>query len=413
MILFAIFSASVLAVILFWAAYHVYILIAGVRSKSKHLYTQLSEFPKFSLIVPAKDESLVVGRCLNALLSLDYPKEKMEIILVDGNSKDATRTISSELSAKYPDSIKIIRESNSQGKPTALNLALPHVTGEIVGVFDADCVPEEDTLRKIASYFIDQSIAAVQGNARSLNGKKNMLTRIASIEEKAWFQALLTGREKLNLFIPLTGSCQFVRSNVLRELGGWDETALTEDVELALRLVEKDYKIKYASDVCSWQETPSGLGALAKQRCRWYRGYMEAALKYGRLLNKINRKTLDAEISLVGPYMMILCLISYVNWALNILFFPQTSSYLTFSAIVVALTTVSLLSVGLALVFGDKPAKAKNILWLPFVYVYWLIQVGIGSWAFLQILFRRRRVWQKTVKKGSTTSIFPQGREQC
>ena len=407
MIIFAIFSASVLAVILFWAAYHVYILIAGVRSKSKHLYTQLSEFPKFSLIVPAKDESLVVGRCLNALLSLDYPKEKMEIIVVDGNSKDATRTISSELSAKYPDSIKIIRESNSQGKPTALNLALPHVTGEIVGVFDADCVPEQDTLRKIASYFNDQSVEAVQGNARSLNEKRNMLTRIASIEEKAWFQGLLTGREKLKLFIPLTGSCQFIRSKVLRELGGWDETALTEDVELALRLVEKDRLIKYAPDVCSWQETPSSLGDLVRQRCRWYRGYMEAAFKYGRLLDKINKRTVDAEIALFDPFMMILCLISYINLAINILFFPQMSSLLFFAPVVVALTTVSLLSVGVALVFRERPITIKSILWMPFIYLYWLIQVCIAGWAFLQIVFRRRRVWRKTIKKGFTSELPP------
>ena len=182
----------------------------------------------------------------------------MEIIVVDGNSKDATSTICSEFSAKYPNIIKTICESSSRGKPTALNLALPHLTGEIVGVFDADSVPEKDTLRKIASYFNDQSVMAVQGKACSLNEKKNMLTRIASMEEKAWFQALLTGREKLNLFVPLTGSCQFVRSKVLKELGGWDETALAEDVELALRLVEKDYLVKYAPDVCSWQETPSG-----------------------------------------------------------------------------------------------------------------------------------------------------------
>jgi cellulose synthase/poly-beta-1,6-N-acetylglucosamine synthase-like glycosyltransferase len=406
MSIFELFSASVLAVILFWAAYHAYILFVGMRSKFEHLHDQVNELPKFSLIVPAKDEAIVISRCLNALLGVDYPREKMEIIVVDGNSKDATSTICSEFSAKYPTIIKTICESTSRGKPTALNLALPHLTGEIVGVFDADSVPEKGTLRKIASYFNDQSVMAVQGKACSLNEKKNMLTRIASMEEKAWFQALLTGREKLNLFVPLTGSCQFVRSKVLKELGGWDETALAEDVELALRLVEKDYLVKYAPDVCSWQETPSGLGDLIRQRGRWYRGYMEAALKYGRLLDRINKKTIDAELTLVGPYMMVLCLISYVNWAVSVLFFPQISLLSNFAAIVVALTTVSLLSVGTALIFGDKPARVRNVLWIPFVYLYWIMQIGIAGWAFLQILFRRRRIWRKTVKKGFTTSTF-------
>jgi len=77
------------------------------------------------------------------------------------------------------------------------------------------------------------------------------LTRLVSAEEKAWFQALLSGREKLQLFVPLNGSCQFIRCNVLEELGGWDEASLTEDVELALRLVEKKYQIKYAHDVAA------------------------------------------------------------------------------------------------------------------------------------------------------------------
>ena len=77
---------------------------------------------------------------------------------------------------------------------------------------------------------------------------------------------------------------------MLEELGGWDETSLTEDVELALRLVEKKHLIKYADDVCCGQETPNGLRDLVKQRVRWYRGYMETALKYGRLLDTLNKK---------------------------------------------------------------------------------------------------------------------------
>ena len=83
---------------------------------------------------------------------------------------------------------------------------------------------------------------AVQGRTTSLNEKKNILTRVVAIEEKAWFQAMISGREKLQLFVPLNGSCQFIRCNMLEELGGWDESSLTEDVELALRLVEKKHR---------------------------------------------------------------------------------------------------------------------------------------------------------------------------
>jgi cellulose synthase/poly-beta-1,6-N-acetylglucosamine synthase-like glycosyltransferase len=248
---FDIVSIVLLSILLFWTVYNGSIIYVGVRSRRKRAPSSYAnEKPKFSIIVPTKDEETVIGRCLNGLLDLDYPKDKLEIIVVDGNSADATCKVCSDFSAKYPGSFKIVNEKESKGKPTALNLALPYATGQIVGVFDADSVPEKDVLRKVASYFGDKQLMAVQGRTTSLNEKRNILTRVVSAEEKAWYQALLSGREKLQLFVPLNGSCQFIRRNVLEELGGWDEASLTEDVELALRLVEKKYSIKYADDVC-------------------------------------------------------------------------------------------------------------------------------------------------------------------
>ena len=252
--------------------------------------------------------------------------------------------------------------------------------------------------------FIDKQVMAVQGRTTSLNEKKNILTRVVSAEEKAWFQALLSGREHLQLFIPLNGSCQFIRRNVLEELGGWDENSLTEDVELALRLVEKKHLIRYAAEVCSRQETPNGLRDLVKQRVRWYRGYMETALKYGRLLDSLNKRTVDAEISMAGPFMMVISLLSYINWFFVMSFFSSNNPIIGFTGIVIALTAVSLFSIGIGLTASEKPIKLRNLLWIPSIYVYWLMQMCIAGWAFVKLVFRRKRVWSKTVKKGFVTS---------
>ncbi len=405
MIIFDVLSIILLSILLFWTAYNGSIILVGIRSKHKYrtIEKQNRESPKFSIIVPTKDEDVVIRRCLNGLLDIDYPKDKMEIIVVDGNSKDSTLQICSEFRGKYPENFKIICESKANGKPAALNLALKHATGEIVGVFDADSLPEKQTLRKVASYFNDQKIIAVQGRTTSLNEKRNILTRVTAIEEKAWFQALLSGREKLKLFVPLTGSCQFVRRQVLEELGGWDETSLTEDVELALRLVEKNHLIRYAPDICAGQETPNTIRDLIRQRIRWYRGYMETALKYGRLLDSLNRKTIDAEISLAGPFMMVVSMLSYLNWFFVALFLSPNNPIINFTGLVIALTAVSLFSIGVGLTTAEKPIKLRNILWIPSIYVYWLLQMSIAGWAFLRLLFRRKRVWSKTVKKGFTT----------
>jgi len=404
MIIFDIISIILLSILLFWTVYNGSIIYVGVRSRRKRPQNNYAdEEPKFSIIVPTKDEETVIGRCLNGLLDLDYPKDKLEIIVVDGNSADATCKVCSDFSAKYPGSFKIVNEKESKGKPTALNLALPYATGQIVGVFDADSVPEKDVLRKVASYFGDKQLMAVQGRTTSLNEKRNILTRVVSAEEKAWYQALLSGREKLQLFVPLNGSCQFIRRNVLEELGGWDEASLTEDVELALRLVEKKYSIKYADDVCCGQETPNGLRDLIKQRVRWYRGYMETALKYGRLLDTLNKKTVDAEISLAGPFMMVVSLLSYVNWFFVALFLSESNPVINFTGLVIALTAVSLVSVGVGLIASERPVKLRNLLWVPAIYGYWLIQMCIAGWAFLKLIFRRKKVWNKTVKKGFIT----------
>jgi cellulose synthase/poly-beta-1,6-N-acetylglucosamine synthase-like glycosyltransferase len=306
----------------------------------------------------------------------------------------------------------LLAEKESKGKPTALNLALSVTTGEIVGLFDADSLPKQDALSKVVSYFNDKKIVAVQGRTTSLNEKSNALTRVIAMEEKAWFQMLLSGRENLQLFVPLTGSCQFVRRSVLMDLGGWDENSLTEDVELAVRLVEKNHVIKYAPDVCSGQETPNRLSSLFEQRMRWYRGYMETALKYGRLLDKLNRRTVDAEISLGGPFMMVVSLISYLNWLFVAFFILGNTPFIDFTGIVIALTAVSLVSIGVALIASEKPIKLGNIVWIPTIYLYWLMQMFIASWAFLNLIFRRKKVWTKTAKIGvstndvSTTGLF-------
>ena len=210
---------------------------------------------------------------------------------------------------------------------------------------------------------------ALQGRTISLNEKSNALTRVIATEEKAWFQALLSGREKLQLFVPLTGSCQFVRRNVVEELGGWDENSLTEDVEFALRLVEKKHLIKYAPDVCSGQETPNSLGNLVKQRVRWYRGYMETAIKYGRLLDTLNKRTVDAEISMAGPFMMVVSLLKLHKLVLCRTFPLPKHPIINFTGLVIALTAVSLVSIGIALTASEKPIKlATSFGYLPFTF---------------------------------------------
>ncbi len=407
-------ATGILAFLYVWVLYNVPILIVGLRrlrraeqKEEKTPRVNEKKLPTFSIVIPMKNEESVAERSLNASLKLDYPLQKKEIIIVEDGSNDETSEICRKYADKHPNQMRIIHKPGSNGKPSALNYAIKHARGEIIAIFDADNVPEKDALIRAASYFEDSSIAAVQGTTCAINADENLLTKFLSYEEAAWLKTYTRGKDALNLFVPLTGSCQFLRRNVLEKVGGWDEKSLSEDVEMAAKLTENGYRIKYASDIRSWQEAPANVIQFIKQRTRWFRGYMEVALKYGKLLTRINKKTIDAEITLMGPYMFTLSLVGYFAAAYSFIAPSQFSSVLAVISLFTSLVTlVTLLIVGVALIYATKPRRIKNVFWLPFIYAYWGLQTILAARALIQIIFRRPRKWTKTNKTGTTTATF-------
>ncbi|MCK5563258.1 glycosyltransferase family 2 protein, partial [Candidatus Bathyarchaeota archaeon] len=328
-----------------------------------------------SIIVPVKDEEKVVGRLLKAIMDADYPADKKEVVIVEDGSVDGTADICRKFVEKNPLQVKLVCRSVSDGKPSALKEAFKHVSGDIVGVFDADNIPEPDFLLNAAGYFEDSSVSAVQGRLCAVNADENILTKFVAQEEALRCEAYMRGKDVLGLFVPLTGSCYFVRRSTLLDVGGWDDASLSEDMEVALKLTKEGYRIRYAPEIRYWQENPTSLAQLIKQRIRWFRGEMEIAIKYGNLMAKPNRRNVDAEMTLLGPYMFILCLLSYFMLLQAFLGpVPQDFAFITVSQITFLITMVPLFLIGVALIYVTKPRKAGNLLWLPFIYAYWILQ---------------------------------------
>lgn len=403
-------SVSVLFFLYVWVLYNVPVLAVGIRRlrranpKKVKLESKAEDLPTFSIVVPVRDEERVVGRLLEALFRLDYPLEKREIIIVEDGSTDRTPLICREYARRHPDWVKFVVRSTSNGKPSALNCALEHVRGEIVAVFDADNVPESDVLLRAAKYFEDSSVAAVQGTPCAINAGENMLTMFASHEEAVRFQAYFRGKDALGLFVPLTGSCQFIRRVVLEEVGGWREDSLSEDMEMSARLTLRGYTVRYAADVRSWQENPASLFEFVRQRTRWFRGCMEVALRYGKLLKVFNRKCVDAEFTLVTPFLLAPGLLGYLLAFYTLLVPVEFGSvFPLLTQVLTVFTTVTLLLVGAALVYDTKPRKKRNLLWLPFIYAYWSLQTVIIVYALIQIVLKRPRKWVRTRKTGAIT----------
>jgi len=359
-----------------------------------------------------KNEERVVGRLLNALLSLDYPPEKREIIVVDDGSVDRTVEICAEYAKRDPAHIRVLQKPVSNGKPAALNYALKHARGEIIATFDADNVPGSDVLLEAVAYFEDPSVAGVQGTVCAINADENMLTKFISYEEAVRFEAYIRGKDVLRLFVNLAGTCQLVRRDALEEVGGWNEESLTEDMEVSVRLMEKGYNIRYAPEARSWQEHPAKFTQLIGQRVRWCRGNMEIALRYGKLVTRLNRRNFDAEVTLAGPYMLTFCLLGYLMTLCTLLVPVQPDpAFTTFTQVTSLLTMIPLFLIGTALVYTTKPRKIANLLWLPFIYAYWSLETFIASYALVQILLKRSRRWTQTMKTGAVTNhnLIPLG----
>jgi cellulose synthase/poly-beta-1,6-N-acetylglucosamine synthase-like glycosyltransferase len=393
-----------------WTVYNVRVIAVGVkhllkggRKKREASEASGERLPTFSIIVPVKNEERVVERLLKTLLSLNYPPQKKQIIVVDDGSRDKTAELCAKYAMEHPNQVKLLRKPTSNGKAGALNFGLKRAQGEIVVTFDADNVAELDVLSKAVKYFKDPSISAVQGRVCSINADENMLTKFISYEEAVRYEGYIRGKDTLGLFVDLSGTCQFIRRNVLEEVGGWDEDSLSEDMEMSFRLAHKDHKIKYAPEIRSWEEKPTKVTRLMRQRARWYRGSMEVALRYGRLLRKLDRRRLDAELTAVGPYMLILCLLSYLMTVYTFLV-PSDPIFTILAQFTSFFTLLTLFVVGALLVYVTKPRKISNILWLPFVYAYWNVQSFIALLALFQIVLRRPRIWIKTSRTGVVTN---------
>lgn len=406
----SILAVAMLSVLYVWAMYNIPILAVGVRHlrrvgrKGRRFSSASNErLPMVSIIVPVKDEEKVVGRLLDALLRVKYPPKKKEILIVEDGSVDKTVEICREYARKYRGQVKFVRQSRSDGKPSALNCGLKHVSGEIIAVFDADNVPEPDVLLKAVEYFDDPSIGAVQGRTCAINAGENMLTRFISYEDAVRYEAYIGGKDVLGLFVPLTGSCYFVRRSALDEVGGWGRSCLSEDMELAAGLTERGHKIKYAWNVRSWQENPARLAQLFRQRTRWFRGCLEVGLRYGRLVKKLDKRSIDAEITFAGPFMFVPCFIGYLMGISTFMNWARPGPFFGVLALGTALlTTITLFIVGVALVSVTKPRRISNLLWLPFIYAYWSVQSFVAFFVLIQILLKRPKRWLKTAKTGAT-----------
>lgn len=171
------------------------------RSQPQHTFFDITYQPSVSVLIPARNEERVIERLLQRMTQLTYPKEKLEIIVIDDASSDSTGEIAEKFAKRYS-YIKVVHrspEEGGRGKASALNEGLKHAEGEIVYCFDADYYPQRDILEKLTFPFVDPEVGAVQGRIRVSNEPETLVTRLVALERIGGYRVDQTARQGLQL----------------------------------------------------------------------------------------------------------------------------------------------------------------------------------------------------------------------
>jgi cellulose synthase/poly-beta-1,6-N-acetylglucosamine synthase-like glycosyltransferase len=395
-----------LALFLSWSAYYTYLGLKGSRlSRLQEVGTPGApedggQLPRVSLIIPAKNEAAVVEEAILQALSFRYPPELKEIIVVEDGSIDSTPEVCRRYAERYS-CITLVQGGESQGKPAALNRAVPYIHGDVVGFLDADARAQPDLLLRVASFLEENpDIDALQAIPQTLQGKENLITRLDSFETSLWYDHIQRAKDRLGLFVHLCGSGMFLRRSTLEELGCWDDSCLGEDVEYSTRMARAGKRMRLAP-IKIWRQPPYSPRAFLRQRMRWWGGVFQIL---GRNLGAIGghkgmplAMRIDMYLHLLSPVILIISSLSLVAF-LALLFLSNPSPEELQAVLVAGLVANGVMGVvvtATALARRDP----KGILLWPGLYFYWLLQLTAIFAVGLRLLVGAGMPWEATPKR--------------
>jgi cellulose synthase/poly-beta-1,6-N-acetylglucosamine synthase-like glycosyltransferase len=275
------------------------ISLGGGRSTERDMSIEIAaralrddELPVFTVLVPMFREADMLPRLAEALRRLDYPLGKLDIKLVLEADDHETIEVAQTLGLEGVFEIIRVPPSEPKTKPKACNFALRFARGEYLVIYDAEDRPEPDQLRKVVETFrrSPPNTGCLQCRLNYYNASENWLTRMFTLDYALWFDLVLPGLERLNIPIPLGGTSNHFRIDVLRELHAWDPFNVTEDADLGIRLTQKGYRVGVV-DSTTFEEASCAAGQWIRQRSRWIKGYMQTFLVHTRRPLQMMRAT--------------------------------------------------------------------------------------------------------------------------
>jgi 1,2-diacylglycerol 3-beta-glucosyltransferase len=359
--------------------------------------------PFVTILVPCRNEELVIEGLVSTLLLFDYPDEKHEIIIIDDGSDDDTPAILDELTRRYPVLRCIHRPPDSGGgKSGALNTAMAVARGEVIIVFDADHKPRADVVRRLVRHFADPAVGAVQGRCIVRNSNESRLARSIAVDYYCGYLINEYGRQSMFELPAYGGSNCAVRASWIRAFGGWNEHTVTEDTDLTLRLVLVGRLVRFDVTAIDTEESVPTFRKFWRQRYRWARGHQQVWREYrrciwsSRSLNLVRK--IESTMFLLVYHVPVFCMLGLILVALRAggVLTWGTGIDLTPVATLLFLGPLLELSAGLIVSHAPRRAAIGILLFLPGFVIFTI--VCTKSW--LDGLLGRPYTWVKTARTG-------------
>lgn len=283
------------------------------------------ELPRYTVLVPAYNEPEVVADLIGAMSALEYPADELQVLLLLEADDEVTINAAKACTQSEMITTVLVPPANPRTKPKACNYGLYFATGEIITIYDAEDLPEPLQLRRVVGAFrqLPDDIACVQAKLAYHNGHQNMLTAWFTAEYALWFGYLLPGMMRSTSPIPLGGTSNHLRRDVLDKIGSWDPFNVTEDADLGLRIDASGYHTAVV-DSTTLEEANSDPINWVRQRSRWYKGYLQTWLVHIRQPVKLFR-TLGlrsfVRFNLVLAGTPIIAVLNMLFWLITVLWF--------------------------------------------------------------------------------------------
>ena len=386
------------------AAFRIWIVALPTRPSPDEASDTLDEQePVYSIIIPLRGEARVVDQLLSAIERLNYPREKIDVIIAVEAKDHATRAAITARKHRIPIMVVPVPAVGPATKPKALNVALSFARGDFTVIYDAEDRPERNQLRAALKAFRSGGgdLGCVQARL-CIDTRTSWLARYFTAEYAGHFDVVLPKLAALGLPLPLGGSSNHFRTATLREVGGWDPHNVTEDADLGTRLARFGYRSGVVAS-STYEEAPADIGRWLGQRTRWFKGWMQTWLVHMRQPHQLFRELGpagflafqlivggNALVALLHPVLMLRMISASLQPGLR-----ESGSGLELAFCLLVVVTGYPLSASIGFLGLTRRGLLKQAGVLVLTPLHWLLLSIAAWWAAIELIHAPFR-WRKT-----------------